>query len=159
MNTTYIKEFPISLSVNKVKLKIYSKLHLDKRVAKIRVQKDELIQNYLQDLFDEVTFERSYQMAEKSNKKIWVMWQQGFENAPSIVKRCISSVYQQKNKDMQVIEINDDNLTQYVDFPDYIMEKYQSGLITRTHFSELVRIKLLAKYGGIWLDATDFLTK
>lgn len=159
MNTTYIKEFPVSLSANKVKLKIYNKFHLNKQIAKVRIQKDALIRDYLQQLFSKVTFERSYQMAEKQGKKIWMMWQQGFENAPDIVKRCLSSLYQQKSEKMQVIEINDANLSQYVKFPDYIMEKYEAGLITRTHFSDLVRIKLLAMYGGLWLDATDFLSR
>jgi len=58
----------------------------------------------------------------------------------------------------EVIIISDDNWREYVDFPDYILEKVDNGIISRTHFSDLLRLELLLKYGGTWVDATVLCT-
>lgn len=34
----------------------------------------------------------------------------------------------------------------------------EKGIITNTHFSDLLRIELLINHGGLWLDATTYLT-
>ena len=39
-------------------------------------------------------------------------------------------------------------------FPEYVSKKYKDGYITRTHYSDLIRLELLKQYGGIWIDAT-----
>ena len=36
------------------------------------------------------------------------------------------------------------------------MEKVKSGCMTKTHLSDVVRLTLLAIYGGAWIDATIF---
>lgn len=46
----------------------------------------------------------------------------------------------------------------YVEFPDYILEKYKKGIISRTHLSDLLRLELLIKYGGTWIDSTTYCT-
>ena len=33
-----------------------------------------------------------------------------------------------------------------------------SGQITKTHLSDLLRLELLIRYGGTWIDATVFCT-
>ena len=38
--------------------------------------------------------------------------------------------------------------------PDYIIRKQQSGEIDLTHFSDILRMMLLAQHGGIWMDST-----
>ena len=89
----------------------------------------------------------------KKSKKIWTCWLQGVEQAPLLVKTCIKrmrEVFGEKN----VIVITNDNLFDYLDFPDYIIEKWKKGIITNTHFSNLIRTGLLIKYGGTWIDAT-----
>ena len=42
------------------------------------------------------------------------------------------------------------------DFPPVVkfLELFESGKMTQAHFSDQLRINLLAKYGGIWVDAT-----
>lgn len=49
-------------------------------------------------------------------------------------------------------------MAQYVDIPDYILQKYKQGKMTRTHLSDIVRLLLLSKYGGVWIDSTILLT-
>lgn len=89
--------------------------------------------------------------------KIWVCWLQGEKNAPLLVKKCIASI-RKYAADKEVIIITNDNLSQYITFPDFILKNKIKGRITNTHFSDIIRIYLLAKYGGIWIDATVYLT-
>lgn len=158
MNLDYIKEFPISLSLNKLGIKIESRFHAKSLLEKARIKKDRLIFDYLNSFYQDVYFVENHQVAENP-KIIWVMWQQGFDKAPDIVKLCHQSLLKNKPEDVQVIEITDQNIFDFVTFPDFIMKKYHNGNISRAHFSDLVRIRLLALYGGIWFDATDFISK
>ena len=94
---------------------------------------------------------------EKSDK-IWICWFQGIENAPELVKACYNSVL--KNyKDKEIIVLTEENYEQYVDIPEYILKKWKKGYISFAHFSDILRIELLSKYGGLWLDSTIFTTK
>ena len=94
---------------------------------------------------------------EKSNK-IWICWFQGIENAPELVKACYNSVVKNYN-DKEIIVLTEENYKQYVDIPEYILKKWEKGYITFAHFSDILRIELLSKYGGLWLDSTIFTTK
>jgi hypothetical protein len=47
---------------------------------------------------------------------------------------------------------------EYVQFPSHIMEKWEKGIISNTHLSDLLRMELLIRYGGTWMDATVYLT-
>ena len=37
--------------------------------------------------------------------------------------------------------------------------KKDKGIITRTNYSDLLRLSLLAKHGGMWMDSTFFVTE
>lgn len=89
--------------------------------------------------------------------KIWTCWFQGEENAPSLVKSCIASMRNLFGNDMVTV-ITDENFTDYVELPDYILQKYRKGIISRAHFSDILRIELLHQHGGLWLDSTVFCT-
>lgn len=86
---------------------------------------------------------------------IWICWWQGLENAPEIVKKCIESIRRNAGNHKVVI-ITDKNVTEFVKFPDWIEKKREAGIITKTHISDLLRVSLLAKYGGVWLDSTFY---
>ena len=49
-------------------------------------------------------------------------------------------------------------MSQYVEFPEFIVEKWKNGQITHTHMTDLLRLELLIKYGGMWVDATVLCT-
>ncbi len=87
--------------------------------------------------------------------KVWVLWLQGIENAPHIVQCCVRSL-QENLKDREIILLTQDNYKDYVQFPDYVQQKIDSGSITKTHMSDLLRLELLNRYGGTWIDATVF---
>ena len=89
--------------------------------------------------------------------KVWVFWWQGEENMPPIVKASFESI--KKNTSHQVVLIDKDNFNDYIELPDYILEKLEKKVITLTHFSDILRACLLSKYGGLWADATIYLTQ
>lgn len=89
--------------------------------------------------------------------KVWVCWFQGYEMAPEIVKACINSIYKIM-PEKEIIILTNENYEQYVDFPEYIKKKFQNGQIGMAHFSDLLRISLLAKWGGMWIDSTVLCT-
>lgn len=88
---------------------------------------------------------------------VWICWFQKFENAPEIVKACINSA-KKIFKDKKIILITDDNIMEFVSFPSYIIEKRKKGIINDAHFSDLLRLRLLNQYGGLWLDSTVLVT-
>lgn len=103
------------------------------------------------------SFDRVYDetLPHESSNRVWICWFQGMENAPSLVQKCYSSVNENLTE-REVILITSENLEQYVQFPDYILEKWKKGIITHTHLTDLLRLELLIRYGGVWLDATVF---
>lgn len=96
-------------------------------------------------------------MTRKYSNIIWFCWLQGIEKAPDLVKRCYESVVKY-NSDMKVVVIDSINYKNYVDIPDFIIKKWQNGIITNTHFSDILRLELLIKYGGVWADSTCYFT-
>lgn len=89
---------------------------------------------------------------------IWVCWWQGENSMPDIVKACFQSL--KRNLPDETVEIRlitFENLSSYVRFPDFVMEKFHKKIITLTHLSDLLRMALLTLYGGFWLDATYLL--
>ena len=74
------------------------------------------------------------------------------------MKRCIASV-QNNAPDAQVILLTDENIPDYLALPEHIKTKYQAGLISKAQYSDIVRCSLLYQYGGIWMDATVFMTR
>ena len=115
--------------------------------------KNKLAKKYKKDL---IKFDENFDdgVKHESCSKVWFCWFQGLENAPEIVKKCYESL--KKNLNREIVVLTDENISDYVGFPNYIMKKYKKGIITKTHFSDLLRLELLTKYGGTWIDATVF---
>lgn len=84
----------------------------------------------------------------------WTMWWQGADKAPDIVKACWNSQRENLPEDVSLRILTKENFREYIDIPDYILDKYQRGLILPAHLSDIVRCCLLYKYGGVWLDST-----
>ena len=88
------------------------------------------------------------------NKIIFIYWAQKFINAPILVKKCLLS-WKLKNPSWKIIELDDDNLREYINIEKEI-PNIQKKNITKASYSDIVRIFLLAKYGGCWCDGTIF---
>ncbi len=89
---------------------------------------------------------------------IWVCWLQGPEQAPKLVTNCLQSIEERKPEGWQVVMLTRDSYAEYVDLPRVMIDKWQRGIITNTHFSDLLRIYALARHGGCWIDATCLMT-
>lgn len=89
------------------------------------------------------------------NKTIWIMWWQGFDNAPDIVKMCLES-WRSHNKEWNIVELDMHNFYKYVDISD-LLEKNSSPTLQVK--ANVIRLKLLAKYGGLWIDSTCYCCK
>lgn len=111
----------------------------------------EYLRKYEYILKDEPVFETS----DKYPNKIWQLWLQG-NDMPAIVKSCTESVKKFHNE--QRIMLTNDNLDDFVEIPEYVKEKHNKGIISHAHYSDIIRLLLLAKYGGCWVDATIYLT-
>lgn len=94
--------------------------------------------------------------SEKSNK-VWICWFQGFDKAPELVKACVQSIREQLSA-KEIILLDDSNIEEYIEIPEYIKKKRAKGIITPAHYSDIVRVSILCKWGGIWIDSTVFCT-
>lgn len=98
-----------------------------------------------------------YEGGGHTSRTVWWCWFQGEENAPELTRACLRSL-REHLKDREIVVITEENMYDYIDFPDYIKEKYRKGIISRTHLSDLIRLQLLIKYGGTWIDSSVYCT-
>jgi len=76
-----------------------------------------------------------------------MFWAQGFSQAPWLVQRCIAS-WRHHNPDWNLILLDKSSVVRYVDtsiIPSHLELPHQS---------DLIRLQLLAGYGGVWADPT-----
>ncbi len=92
-----------------------------------------------------------------SNEYVFQCWLQGEDNAPPLVQKCFESV-KRFTKGKKRVVITNDNLNDWVKLPSYIIQKYEKGIIGNAHFADILRLCLLSKYGGYWVDATCLMT-
>ena len=89
-------------------------------------------------------------------KIIYILWFQGFNNAPYIVKQCVES-WKHYNKNWQIILLDRTNINQYINLKNYIDLSNKKLLLA--HESDIIRLCILKEYGGLWVDSTLFCNK
>jgi hypothetical protein len=122
---------------------------------------DDYINGFLRENFGQIiTTDYSKLPTENGAKIVWSFWIQGEENAPELVQKCFESQrIMAKNIGFEHIVLSLETLANYLEIPQYILEKYQAGEIEHAKLANYVRSKLLYEHGGIWLDATCFAYK
>lgn len=80
-------------------------------------------------------------------KRIWLYWDTGEATAPPVVTACIDS-WRRLNPGWEVTVLDGDSLAARDDIPGKPAE------MTVQAYSDLVRLRLLRRYGGVWADAT-----
>lgn len=88
--------------------------------------------------------------------RVFSIWLQGKKNAPDIVKACFRSM--RRNLSQEMVIIDETNLFDWIQLPAYIIEKWKKGKMSHAHFCDVCRVELLYRHGGVWLDATDYVT-
>ena len=101
----------------------------------------------------------NFSIGEKPEKPvIWMLWWNGEENAPDTIRRCIASIRANAG-DIPVRVIDHRSFRDYVDVPAHLLERLENKTISFTHFSDYYRMALLARHGGLWLDASIFMKR
>ena len=108
------------------------------------------------DQFKNKILAEDMRLSHEHNKIIWILWLQGIENAPSIVRMCYQSIVDNFSSEYKIVLLNERNISEYILLPDFILSKYKKGYISNQHFADLLRVSLLEKYGGTWMDGTIF---
>lgn len=81
-------------------------------------------------------------------RKIWTFWDN--ENIPDVVQKCIYT-WKKYNPHYEIVVLNKKNVNNYLDV-DFSKIKHISDSPAR--YSDMVRLHILSKYGGIWCDAS-----
>lgn len=106
---------------------------------------------------DYKAFRNTLHRKDVTRNTIWICWLQGIDAAPKLVKRCIESIRENVGEH-KIIILTEQNYKDYIKLPREIEEKKISGVISNTFFSDILRLSLLAEYGGTWIDATIYCT-
>lgn len=84
--------------------------------------------------------------------KIWIFWYD--LDIPELVETCIQNI-RDLHPEYQINVLNKDTVSDFVDLNVHVLIKHMPV----ANLSDLVRLKLLQKYGGIWMDASIILEK
>jgi hypothetical protein len=84
---------------------------------------------------------------------IWFMWLQGLDQAPDVVKGCYAS-WKKYIPNWKIVLLDEHNLEEYVRIREVLGRNVK--WISKQSLSDVARINLLARYGGVWVDATCF---
>lgn len=128
-----------------------------------------LIQKYGSMVQEFKKFNSSRELKHEHPKVIWWCWLQGIEATPPIVMACYNSLMREfkgsRVQDVQGLSdgyeikvVDVENWKEYVELPDYIEKKWKKKQIPPALFSDLLRLELLIKYGGTWIDSTVLCT-
>ncbi|TGJ75552.1 hypothetical protein E0Z10_g10981 [Xylaria hypoxylon] len=100
-----------------------------------------------------------------SDKNVWAFWNSGYTNMPPWVQRNIINWVRRLGPEWTVhlldnVPCSETNVTRYVEssyFPDAFNNNTMDGPSVGPHSGDLVRLPLIWKYGGVWIDAGTFL--
>ena len=127
--------------------------HLERRRCRSAVTRKALLQ-YLQPYGPLVRTVPADPPVEDGPRRIFSLWLQGEAEAPPLVKACFASIRTHCPEELVVLDA--DSLWDWIQLPDYVVEKWKSGRMRAAHFADICRIELLYRYGGVWMDATDY---
>lgn len=91
--------------------------------------------------------------ASQVDRVVWMLWLQGFEKSPEVVRVCLHT-WKTRNPGWKVIELSDENLADYIDSSS--LSVLRSLDINRQKLANLIRMYLISRQGGVWVDATCF---
>lgn len=89
---------------------------------------------------------------------IWVLWLQGEERLPELARACIARM-RSFSAGHPVCVVDRASLRDLVEIPPSFYERFDKGQISAAAFSDISRVWLLARYGGVWLDSSVLMTQ
>jgi hypothetical protein len=94
-------------------------------------------------------------VAPKIPRDIWTLWLQGRENAPPIVQACLRT-WERRNPSWRVHVLDRRSLHRFLDLDETHPGAVAAPNMPPEAFSDVVRVALLERYGGVWVDGTLF---
>ena len=89
-------------------------------------------------------------------KTIWSLWLDGYNRAPPLVRACAQSWVERNRGDGWKVNLIDrGNLAAYID-ERQLAELTAGKTVSPASLSDIIRLELLAKHGGLWVDSTVF---
>lgn len=86
---------------------------------------------------------------------IWVFWWQGREKMPEIIEMCLVSKIRNSGNH-PVILLTEENIKNYIQFPEYVWNQFYRKQLRIQHLADMIRVQLIKRYGGLWLDASIY---
>ncbi|MBG0561863.1 capsular polysaccharide synthesis protein [Actinoplanes aureus] len=110
---------------------------------------------FLAEHLDQIRTQASQRLAAPTSstfdQPIFIYWAQGFASAPPVVQACLAAL---KAHNPGVHELSDANVSAYVDVPSDLRDR-----LDRARFSDLLRMLLLEKFGGVWVEASCYVSE
>lgn len=149
----YSRQYGISLML---KSRVYGHLQAQEKMHHLYKS---YLENKYKKIIDRYRQEDSVLMSDAvpSSKKVWVLWWEGVEEMPEVVKHCCRSIQRHCNG-YEMTVLTHENYKKYIKLPEHIVEHFENGDFEIVHLADIIRVFLLCQYGGIWLDATVFLS-
>ena len=97
--------------------------------------------------------EHSREIAERAlpaDPRVYLFWAQGIEAAPPIVKLCHRQLMATHGV-AEVVVLDREGASDLIHLSPEVLRKTEGN---HTKFSDLLRLAVLARHGGIWVDAT-----
>lgn len=86
---------------------------------------------------------------------IFSIWLQGEDQAPRIVRSCWDSIRRHCTEELVILDA--ESICNWIDLPEDFLKRWRNSKIKPAHVADLCRVELLWKYGGYWMDATDYM--
>lgn len=83
---------------------------------------------------------------------IWMFWDRGFEQAPELQRACLKS-WSELNTNFKIVILDMKQAEAVINRKIYYTDDAWNSAIIQAK-SDIIRLELLAQYGGIWADAT-----
>lgn len=78
-------------------------------------------------------------------RTIWMLWFQGEDQAPPLIRSCIRS-WRMLNPGWDLRLLTESDIAEH--------REAAGGQVTMQALSDVIRVNLLARHGGVWVDAT-----
>lgn len=158
-----IKFYSLRLALIRAMGTIVGTLGMRQLSMKINRKRDAFVVEYIKKNYGYV-FEKYYDCVSNDvngspkDAPIWIAWLDGVGQAPPLVKTCIASITKHAGTHPVHI-ITWENMNEFVNIPTHIIQRAQKGEIGLANFSDVLRVSLIARHGGMWLDSTIYCSK
>ena len=159
----YCKYYSVNLAFWSLADSVCRRLHLDKLLKFTNRKRREICKDYLRREYDDELKELVLENNDKVSYSViteklpvWVFWWQGENALPYPIDICIRSIKEQINN-REIHVVTRDNIFEFIEVPDFMLRKVESGDMSYAHFADYIRVCLLEKYGGLWIDSAFFL--